>query len=195
MNKVILILTICSFSFGQEHGYVKFDAEEIWVIEINDTLIISEDVVKIESGVYRFKSRPQISYSWPSISVESEIKIEPGDTTYFQLAAHKSIASNVNSNPTFPKTTSYKELNYHPNLSRYPKLKTGLLITSIAANWLAFYLKREADNNYNKYGQASSNSDINKFYDRASNFDNASSVALTISAMALTGYIYIALTE
>ena len=195
MSKIIFILLLCSFCFAQDWGYLKFDAEETWIIEINDTLITSNNVIIIESGDYILKARPQISYSWPAIKIEDEIIIEAGDTTYFQLSVDKSITNNVNINSDLPKTTSYTNMNYHPNSSRYPKLKTGLLITSVAASWLAFYLKRQADKNYAKYGRASSGSDINKFYDLAGNFDNASTVAITISAVVLTSYIYIALTE
>jgi hypothetical protein len=183
------------FCFSQDSGYIKFDSQETWIIEINDTLITSNEVLKINSGTYAFSARPQISYSWPAVYNEGKISVSTNDTTHFTLSKDKSVADNVALNTSLPKTTSYKDLDYHPQSYQYPKLKTGLLITSVAANWLAFYLKRQADNNYRKYGRASSISELNKYYDLAGDFDTASTVMLSISATALAGYIYIALTE
>jgi len=196
MNKVLFILLLYGLSFAQDFGYIQFESEKTWVIEINDTLITSNHTTRIETGIYNIKARPQISYSWPAINIESEVTVESGDTTYFRLTTDKSsVIKNINISTELPKTTSYQNLDYQPSSPAYPKIKTGLLITSIAANWLAFYLKREADRSYVKYNRASAISDINKFYDLAGDFDNASSIMLGISAAALSGYIYIALTE
>lgn len=189
---ILLFIGLCS---AQENGYADFLSDKNWVIEINDTLINSNQLLSIKEGTYKFKARPQLSYSWPAIMVESEISILSGDTTFFQLSSEKSTVQTPNFLSNLPKTTSYKNLNYKPNSLGYPKLKTGLLITSIATSWLAFYFKRAADSNYRKYTYSSSQAGIKKYYDRATNFDNVSNLTLMVSAAALSGYIYIALTE
>jgi len=195
MKHCLLVFLLWGFAYSQDNGFIKFDSQETWVIEINDTLITSNDVLKINNGTYTFSARPQISYSWPAIYIEGEISISVNDTTHYTLTKDKSEADNIALNTSLPKTTSYKGLDYQPQSYQYPKLKTGLLITSVAANWLAFYLKRQADNNYRKYGRASSISELNKYYDLAGDFDTASTAMLSVSAAALAGYIYIALSE
>jgi len=195
MKKVVLVLLISQISFAQDFGYLKFEASSPWMIQVDDTLITSKDILTLKSGAYKYTARPQISYSWPSIEIENVITISAGDTAIVQLSADKSTTSALIPDNKLPKTTSYQGRDYHPESNSYPKLKTGLLLTSVAANWLAFYFKRQADDNYSKYGHAASISGIRKYYERAGNFDDASTIMLSISAAALSGYIYIALSE
>lgn len=54
------MLLLCGFSVSQDNGFVKFNANEMWVIKINDTLITSDQTIEMQSGNYSFKARPQI---------------------------------------------------------------------------------------------------------------------------------------
>ena len=94
MKRCLLILLLFGFSHAQNTGYIIFDSPETWVIEINDTLIISTDTLKINSGTYLFKARPQISYSWPAIHIEGELSVNANDTTYYKLSKDKAISEN-----------------------------------------------------------------------------------------------------
>lgn len=195
MNKFIFILFLYSFCFAQDEGYLKFNTTETWVIEIEDSLtIISDQVLMLKSGIYHFVARPQIAYAWPAILVKDQVDIVAGDTTYYKLSKDKSLVQNTPYNYV-PKVTSYKNRDYQPVSTHYGQIKSGLIFSAIAANWLAFYLKRQADANYSKYQSASSISAIKQYYDRAGKFDDASSILLGISATALCGYIYMVLTE
>lgn len=196
MNKFIfLLLFLYGICFAQDEGYLKFKTTEQWVIEIEDSLTFTSDqVLQIRSGLYHFVARPQIAYRWPVILIKDQVDIMAGDTTYYKLSKDKSLVQNSPYNFT-PRITSYNNRNYQPSSTNYRQMKTGLIVSAIAANWLAFYFKRLADDNYSKYQSASSISTIKTYYDRAGRFDDFSSIMLGISAAALSGYIYMALTE
>ncbi|MGD9486733.1 MAG: hypothetical protein AB7W47_01805 [Calditrichaceae bacterium] len=70
-------------------------------------------------------------------------------------------------------------------------VKPGLVITAITSNWLSFYLKRIADDHYDSYKSTSNLSDMRRNYNKAKDFDNYSSIALGISAAALSTYLYL----
>jgi hypothetical protein len=188
MKKWLLVCLIYSISFAQNYGYVKFESDKTWIIEINDSLLTSPCLLEIES-------RPQISYVWPALSIDSSITITTGDTSYYRLAADISNSNTGDINMDLAETKVYKEADYQPQSQSYSKLKTGLLIGAIAANWVSFYLKRQADDNYSKYTHASNMDAINRYYDRAADFDKASTLMLSLSAAVLTGYIYLSLSE
>ena len=197
MIKLLLIVVVCLSSLFAQNmsGFIKYEGNENWIIEINDSLTVqSNTITNLPVGSYKFKARPQISYSWPSIIIEDTIEIHQADTLLFFLSAENSIAqpSPVH---TLPKITSYPENGYQPSIRKNTKLKTGLIISAIAANWLSFYFKREADDYYKSYRSASNLSKINDFYDKSRQFDTYSSIMLGISATALSGYIYLSLTE
>ncbi|KAA3617240.1 MAG: hypothetical protein D8M58_03360 [Calditrichaeota bacterium] len=196
MNKLcLLFIFFASGLFAQnDPGFVRFEANETWVIEINDSLIQSGTINELSAGSYKFNARPQISYSWPALFIEDTLQVIPYDTVVFVLSTDKSIVKNKLIQKK-PKLTSYPENGYQPPIMKRTKLKSGLLISAIAANWLSFYLKRQADDNYKNYRSASNLSKINNYYDRSKQFDNYSSIMLGISVAALSSYIYISLTE
>ncbi|MGD9898170.1 MAG: hypothetical protein AB7T22_03485 [Calditrichaceae bacterium] len=70
-------------------------------------------------------------------------------------------------------------------------IKPGLVITAITSNWLSFYLKRMADDHYDSYRNTSNLSDMRRNYNKAKDFDNYSSIALGVSAAALSTYLYL----
>lgn len=69
-------------------------------------------------------------------------------------------------------------------------LKEGLILTSLLSSWGAFYFKREADKNYNKYLTTANPAAMTKYYDRTTTFDTYSEISIAISAVAVTTYMY-----
>jgi hypothetical protein len=197
MNKILMVIIVClnSVFAGNGSGFVKFNGSESWVIEIGDSLSIQTDTItSLPTGSYTFKARPQISYNWPAVLIEETIEIHQGDTLNYYLSAEKSNAPSFSAQ-TLPKTTTYSETGFQPSIRKHTSLKTGLIISVIAANWLSFYLKREADDYFRDYKSASNLSKINNFYDKSKQFDRYSNIMLGISTVALSSYIYLTLTD
>lgn len=197
MNKKLLLFFICIGSaYAQnDSGFVYFGGDESWRVEISDSLTIQSGLLtKLPTGKYKFIARPQISYSWPAVIIEKTIEIQQADTLLFFLSVQNSTTQPLPI-PMQPKITSYSENGYQPSIRKHPKLKTGLILSAIAANWLSFYLKRQADDYYKDYRSASNLSKINNFYDKSRKFDTYSNIMLGVSAAALSSYIYLSLKD
>lgn len=74
-------------------------------------------------------------------------------------------------------------------------LKPGLVVTAISANWLSFYLKRQADDYYDRYQTSSDISRINRYYDKTQQYDTISNVLLGVSTAATVSFLYLLLTD
>jgi hypothetical protein len=73
--------------------------------------------------------------------------------------------------------------------------REGLVITTLATSWLAFFLKREADKNYDKYLRAADPNRLSTYYDRTRVFDRYAEIAVGVSIVSLGTYFYLLLTE
>lgn len=82
-----------------------------------------------------------------------------------------------------------------PDRQQNTSLKTALLVTSFVTSWSAFYLKREADNSYNKYLRTGNPQDMRKFFNRTERYDNWADVALSVSVVSLGTFMYYLLSE
>jgi hypothetical protein len=74
-------------------------------------------------------------------------------------------------------------------------LKPGLAVTAVASNWLSFYLKRKADDYYDKYHSSSDLNRMNRYYDRTEQFDLYSAVMLGVSTAATVTFFYLLLSD
>lgn len=73
--------------------------------------------------------------------------------------------------------------------------REGLVITTLATSWLAFFLKREADKNYDKYLRAADPDRLSTYYDRTRTFDRYAEITVGVSILSLGTYFYFLLTE
>ena len=73
--------------------------------------------------------------------------------------------------------------------------REGLVITTLTTSWLAFFLKREADKNYDKYLRAADPNRLSTYYDRTRAFDRYAEIAVGVSIVSLGTYFYLLLTE
>ena len=74
-------------------------------------------------------------------------------------------------------------------------MKHGLLVGSIASNWLSFYLKRQADIYYDKYKRSNNLSKLNYYYDKTSRYDAYATTMIVVSGVTLVSYLYFILRE
>jgi len=83
-----------------------------------------------------------------------------------------------------------------PRKSGFRKYSKPILAaTSITSNWLSFYLKRKADDYYDKYKASSNSSKISKYYDRTEQCDLYASVMLGVSTAATAAFFYYLIKE
>ena len=68
--------------------------------------------------------------------------------------------------------------------------KEGFVVVSLLSSWAAFYFKREADKNYNKYLQEGNSELLNKYYNKTKRFDTYSDISISVSLASLGTYIY-----
>ena len=191
---IVGLISYNSVCFAQDNGYIKFPGAKIWVVEINDSLYSSDQIVSLTPGKYVLKARPQISYNWPSIYVEDEFTISEHDTVTYFLEKNISLNENIVSQQQLPTTPNTNNIIVQ-NIREKSYLKDGILMGAVAANWLSFYIKRVADSYYKDYKKASSLSGLKKNKNKYQDFDLYSQITLGLSSALLTGYIYLTITE
>ncbi len=109
---------------------------------------------------------------------ESDIPILPEKYSYFARLDAK------------PGNSQIKPVLVQLNNSQTSWLKEGLIVTSLVSSWGAFYFKREADKNFDKYMNQGNPGQIAKYYDRTKRFDTYSDISITISVAAIGTYMY-----
>lgn len=65
-----------------------------------------------------------------------------------------------------------------------------LLVATVSSNWLAFYLKRQADQAYDTYLRSGKINDMNREYELSQTLDGVSNVFLGISTASMLGFFY-----
>ncbi|MCD6374890.1 MAG: hypothetical protein J7L94_05145 [Caldisericaceae bacterium] len=78
-------------------------------------------------------------------------------------------------------------------IKRY--LKPGLATLALLSNWGSFYLKRVADDYYERYQHTSNLRQINYYYHKTQQFDQWSNVLLGVSVISISVYLYLLLSD
>jgi hypothetical protein len=194
---LLLFIFLFQFIAAEAHetaGFVVIKSDRHWIIKIADSLLTNGNILKLDSGTYTFYGRPQSSYSWPATFSEGTVSVAAQDTVII-VPENFIIKEEIETE----RLDNFKSFNNKP-LSQPPVayrqyVKNGLILSAVGTNWLSFYLKRVADDYYDRYGQNSSLPAINRDKQKMKQFDTYSQVTLGISAALLAAYIYISLTE
>jgi hypothetical protein len=109
---------------------------------------------------------------------EKDISLNPDQSNYFFKLKPESIKNEIQlaSQGIDNSQTSW--------------FKEGFVVVSLLSSWAAFYFKREADKNYNKYLREGNSSLLNKYYDRTKRFDTYSDISISVSITSLGTYMY-----
>ncbi len=178
-------------------GFLKIRNADNWQITVDDTIALdrmAEPLVALPPGQHLLTAHPVNIKNWLVHAQTHHFHILPADTIVINLGKREE-------NPQ-PRFTVFKNasgirdgsvLQKSSNLKAY--LKPALIITAVASNWASFYLKRKADDYYDIYLETSSLSKLNQYYDKSADFDAYASVMLGVSVAALSGYLYLLLTE
>jgi len=112
-----------------------------------------------------------------------EIFLSPDKHNYFT----KLMESSNNTTPQIAKPVL--------NNSQASWYREGLVALSLISSWGAFYLKREADQRYNKYMSTGNPALMDKYFNDSRRFDSYSEISLGVSVAALGTYMYFLIFE
>ena len=198
---LLLLLGLSNNAAAQvekESGYLSLPDKEAWQIQIDDSLINknSYEYLPLPPGKHTLKASPINNKNWSITSQLHQFDIQAAETLRIDLKLQKYKLSQIHDlhKTNIPVNIQNQFSSKKPSVFKRC-LKPGLIVTAIAANWTSFYLKRRADDFYDKYNATSSVSRMNHYYDKSVEFDVYSSIMLGVSATALSTYIYLLLTD
>ena len=188
---------VAAFYLPQK-GFLYLTEINGWQVQIDDSLYNVSDSVVIElpGGEHTLKIAPVNIKNWyftvqayPITVYEGDtLKINIADLTYQFLQQQKFATRHIPEIKTdiYPKSqTSFFRRVVQPSL----------IVTAIAANWASFLTKRKADEFYLKYQQTSDLGEMNYYYDKTAEYDRYAAVLLSVSAAALSTYLFWLLIE
>jgi hypothetical protein len=198
---LLLLLGLSNNAAAQvekESGYLFLPDKETWQIQIDDSLINenSFEYLPLPPGKHTLKASPINNKNWSITSQMHQFDIQAAETLRIDLKLQKYKLSQIHdlNKTSIPVNIQNQYSNKKPSIFK-KSLKPGLITAAIAANWTSFYLKRRADDYYDKYNATSSISRMNHYYDKSVEFDVYSSIMLGVSVTALSTYIYLLFTE
>ena len=81
------------------------------------------------------------------------------------------------------------------NDSQLKWYREGLVVTSLLSSWASYFLKREADQTYQRYQRASDSREMIALYSQTKHYDTLSEIAIVVSATTLATYFYMLVTD
>jgi len=110
--------------------------------------------------------------------IDKDVFVSPNQYEYFFNLKPETIKSEINIAST------------GLNNSQTAWFKEGFVVVSVLSSWAAFYFKREADKNYNKYLQEGNPIKLNNYYDKTQRLDTYSDISIAVSLTSLGTYMY-----
>lgn len=171
-----------------------------WSIRIDDRSFVVENRVSlpVPCGRHYLRLYHENDRHWQRFIFADSVTFSHQDSTLLQLAPVRP--------PFLPRPFPVARIRLKPpednsgrwsfsSLFEKKRRKPALIITAVAANWLSFYLKRRADTYYDRYRKASSLSDMRRYYKASSDFDRYSVATLSLSAAAMSIFLYLLISE
>lgn len=166
-----------------QHTEVTFDNTRLYYFNsspynssiIQNNKILGKTPAFINSN--SFKLSDKITIKKPGY-IDKKTFVSPNQYEYFFSLKPESIKKDIKFASTGlenSQTTWFKE---------------GFVFVSVLSSWAAFYFKREADKNYDKYLIEGNSSKMNKYYDRTKRFDTYSDISIAVSLTSLGTYMY-----
>jgi hypothetical protein len=191
-----VLFVLSGFLFGQT-AYISIPDSRLWQITIDDSLpyIASDTVISIVPGKHNLFMQPINNKNWIIDAKSWEIYVQEAET----LKVNPIIPSFRNSyllqDASDQNKTKKLIVRHKKNTGRQKYIKPALLATAVATNWASFYIKRKADDYYDIYRETSNLERMEKYYNRAGDYDVYANIMLGVSAAALTMYFYYLMTD
>ena len=198
----INITTLCvlfilnSFLFGQT-AYISIPDSDLCQITIDDSLhyIAGDTVISIKPGKHNLFMQPINNKNWIAEAKAWDIFAEDSDTLVIKPLLPSSKISYLLSDEGNQDKNNKLTFRYRKKSGRQKYFKPALLGAAIATNWASFYIKRKADDYYDIYRGTSNRDRMEKYYNRAADYDVYANIMLGVSAAALTAYFYYLMTD
>ncbi len=191
-----ILFVISSFLFGQT-AYISISDSSLWQITIDDSLqyVTRDTVISIIPGKHDIIIQPVNNKNWMTGAQSREIFIQEAETLKVIPITPSFRSSYLLQNDSDQNKTNTVFVAHKKKSGRQKYVKPALLATAVAANWASFYVKRKADDYYNIYKETSNLDRMEKYYNRAADYDVYANIMLGVSAAALTVYFYYLMTD
>ncbi|MBN1408793.1 MAG: hypothetical protein JW956_13435 [Calditrichaceae bacterium] len=188
------LVLLSSFLFGQT-AYISIPDSGSWQITIDDSLqfITDDTIIAIMPGKHNLLIQPLNNKNWMTGLQSRDIFVEESDTLRIRPIVPSFKRSYLLTDETHQRTALSFTHRDKPGRQRY--IKPALLATAVAANWASFYIKRKADDYYDIYRETSNLNRMERYYNRAGDYDVYANIMLGVSAAALTAYFYYLMTD
>lgn len=182
--------------FGQS-GYISIPDSGLWQITIDDTLkyIAGDTIISIIPGEHVLEIQPINNKNWMSEAQSWDIFVEDSDTLIINPIIPFFRKSYLLKGESSQNKTQKLIVTHKMTSHRKKYIKPALLATAVATNWASFYIKRKADDYYDVYRETSNLDRMERYYDKAGDYDVYANIMLGVSAAALTAYFYYLLTD
>lgn len=144
-------------------------------------------------GKHNLLIQPLNNKNWMTGLQSRDIFVEESDTLRIRPIVPSFKRSYLLTDETHQRTALSFTHRDKPGRQRY--IKPALLATAVAANWASFYIKRKADDYYDIYRETSNLNRMERYYNRAGDYDVYANIMLGVSAAALTAYFYYLMTD
>lgn len=197
INLLLFNVLILFLSASTANAQTAMSGKMIVVDSLSHNMLLSDSTIHLRSdslgltsGTSTLFAQPINNRAWYRPSYKMELSFRPYERTIGAF----------NADSTFKLSQSFKSFRLE-EIAAYSSVlpqeitwdeykRPVLIISSIAANWLSFHLKRKADIFYNQYQQSSSLTRMDHYYEKAARYDRYSTIMLGVSLSTLTIYIY-----
>ncbi len=193
---LLFVLFFSSTIHAQSGAFLSLRDSVAWQVVSGDTTVKlqPDNLLPFPAGEHLLDLRPLNDHLWQQRGFQMKALLQSGDTLQIIPPAVEL--------PSFPPQ-SFKIIPQDRNglLAQLGIRKTNLLSrpillsATVITNWLAFYLKRQADESYRKYNRTSDLSAMNHYYAKTRQLDLYSNIALTVSAASLLTFFYLLIEE
>lgn len=192
---IIFLFIINSSLFGQT-GYISIP-DSGWQIIIDDTLQFSTQslLIALPVGNHSISLQPVNNKNWMATTQNRDFYLQDGDTVLITATRPKFNRDYLLRNIIDQNDVSTNKLTLDKKYNERKYFRPAILTTAIVANWASFYIKRKADDYYDVYSETSNLERMEKYYNRAADYDVYANILLGISATALTVYFYYLITD
>ena len=193
---IIILIVINNYLFGQT-GFISIPDSGKWHITIDDTLhsLSSQTLIPVTAGKHSLIIQPVNNKNWKATAQYQEIFIQEADTFRVMPAIPKFKSSYLQVDESNQNNTNIVLNTSNQKFNRRKYYKPVILAMAVAANWASFYIKRKADDYYDIYSETSNLNKMEKYYNRAADYDIYANIMLGVSGVALTAYFYYLMTD
>ena len=192
---ILFALAAVNKSLLGQTGYISLPDTAHWQVTVDDTILLSSEkcTIPVPAGRHELFIQPVNNKNWLIKAQNKEVFVQEAETLRVNPTVPKFHSSLLTDGSLDHSKKTPGKQKFRSNTQKY--FKPAVLATAVAANWASFYVKRKADDYYKIYQKSSDLDKIDKYYNKAADFDAYANILLGVSAAALTVYFYYLMTD